>query len=378
MRICNVCLTHDPAYGGLHRSVQDFSRALSARVLSFDDERGPRESVEDGVPVSRVGCGDGWLARDCRVVSAAVARQADVAVADADVLVVHSLFRGHAAWAQEWARDHGRRYWAVPHGCLDPWGLAHRRLVKRLWLEWHGRSFLANADRIVLSSQRSLEKALPWIPEERAVVVHWPVELPRLDGRAASRVAFRGRHGIPEAARLLVFVGRLHAVKRPLETVRAFCAAAPADCHLAMVGMDGDLTQADVLAAVPAECRGRVHLVGPLARDGVSETLLASDAFLSLSFQENFGYAAAEAMAHGLPVILSPGHDLAHEMPSRGGRFACGWLLGDDSRVTAEAAIRECATVSAATLAAAGEAGRRWVADALSFERFRDRLSALA
>jgi glycosyltransferase involved in cell wall biosynthesis len=311
------------------------------------------------------------------VVSASVARQADAAVADADLLVVHSLFRGHAAWARRWAGEHGRRYWAVPHGCLDPWGLAHRGLVKRLWLEWHGRAFLANAERIVFSSQRSLEKSLPWIPEERAVVVHWPVELPRLDGRSAARAGFRGRHNIPEAARLLLFVGRLHAVKRPVETVRAFCAAAPETCHLAMVGMDGDLTQADVLATVPAACRGRVHLVGPLARDGVSEALLASDAFLSLSFQENFGYAAAEALAHGLPVILSPGHDLAHEMPSRDGRFACGWLLGDDSRVTAEAAIRECATASAATLAAAGDAGRRWAADALSFERFRDTLAAL-
>jgi glycosyltransferase involved in cell wall biosynthesis len=377
MRICNVCLTHDPAYGGLHRSVQDFSRALSAPVLSFDDGRAPRESVEEGVSVRRLGCGDGWLARDCRVVSASVARQADAAVADADLLVVHSLFRGHAAWARRWAGEHGRRYWAVPHGCLDPWGLAHRGLVKRLWLEWHGRAFLANAERIVFSSQRSLEKSLPWIPEERAVVVHWPVELPRLEDRAAARAGFRGRHNIPEAARLLLFVGRLHAVKRPLETVRAFCAAAPETCHLVMVGMDGDLTQADVLAAVPAACRGRVHLVGPLARDGVSEALLASDAFLSLSFQENFGYAAAEALAHGLPVILSPGHDLAHEMPSRDGRFACGWLLGDDSRVTAEAAIRECATASAATLAAAGDAGRRWAADALSFERFRDTLAAL-
>ena len=83
MRVCNVCLTHDPAYGGLHRSVQDFSRALSASVFSFDDGRGERVSVEEGVPVRRLGCGTGWLACDCRVMSAAVARQADAAVADA-------------------------------------------------------------------------------------------------------------------------------------------------------------------------------------------------------------------------------------------------------------------------------------------------------
>ncbi len=386
MRICNVCLTHDPAYGGLHRSVQDFSRALSATILSFDDGRDERVSVEEGVPVRRLGCGTGWLARDCRVMSAAVARQADAAVADADLLVVHSLFRGHATWAQAWARQHGRRYWAVPHGCLDPWGLSQRGLPKRLWLEMWGRAYLAHADRIVVSSKRSLEKSLPWIPAgipaDRAVVVHWPVDLPRLDGQAAARAAFRQQHRIPEAARLLLFVGRLHAVKRPVETVRAFCAATHAGslqhCHLAIIGMDGDLTQRDVLAAIPADCRDRVHVMGPLVGADLAAARLAGDGFISLSFQENFGYAATEAMAYGQPVILSPGHDLAHEMPARDGRFACGWLLGDDAHATAVAAIHEYATASDATLAAAGAVGRSWVADELSFERFRDSLTALA
>jgi glycosyltransferase involved in cell wall biosynthesis len=384
MRVCNVCLKHDPAFGGLHRSVQDFSRALSASVLSFDDGRGERADVEAGVTVRRLGCGTGWFAGDCRVMTASVARQAEEAVADADLLVVHSLFRGHATWARTWAMRHGRRYWAVPHGCLDPWGLSHRGLLKRLWLEARGRAYLAQADRIVCSSRRSLEKAWPWLAGgsrgDRSVVVHWPVDLPRLDDRSTARAAFRVQHGIPEAARLLLYVGRLHAVKRPVETVRAFCeATSPAarqHCHLALVGMDGDLTQADLHAAIPPACRDRVHVVGPLAGADLAAAQLAADGFLSLSFQENFGYAAAEALAYGLPVILSPGHDLAHEMPTGAGRFACGWLLGDDAGESAVAAIREFATAADVRLAAAGATGRAWVGDTLSFERFRDTLMA--
>jgi len=381
MRICNVCLTHDPAYGGLHRSVHDFSRALAASILSFDDGRGERFSVEDGVPVRRLGNGTGWLARDCRIMSAATACQADAAVADAELLVVHSLFRAHAPWAERWAKLRGRRYWAVPHGCLDPWGLSQRGLLKRLWLEAWGRSYLAHAERIVVSSQRSLEKSQPWMPSgghaDRAVVVHWPVALPRLADRAAARAGVRHRHGIPDGARLLLFVGRLHAVKRPVETVQAFCAAAGENCHLVMAGMDGDLTQSDLRRLIPAGREDRVHLVGPFASDAVAEAMLASDGFISLSYQENFGYAAAEAIAAGLPVILSPGHDLAHEMPMRDGRLGCGWLLGDDAHATAVAAIREWAAASEATLAKIGSTGRGWAGDVLSFERFQDRLTAL-
>ena len=237
----------------------------------------------------------------------------------------------------------------------------------------------------MVSSRRSLEKSLAWIPDgrsaDRTVVVHWPVDLPRLDERAAARAAFRQQQGIPEAARLLLFVGRLHAVKRPVEMVRAFyeatAAASQEHCHLAIVGMDGDLTQADIHAAIPPACRDRVHVIGPLAGADLAAAQLAGDGFISLSFQENFGYAVAEAMAYGLPGILSPGHDLAHEMPALAGRFACGWLLGDDAQATAAAAIREWAGASDGPLAAAGATGRSWVAETLAFERFRERLTAM-
>ena len=377
MHACNVCLTHDPAFGGLHRSVHDFARAMAAPVLSFDAGHGTRQDVEDGVTVSRLGCGDGWLSRDCHVMPAKVAGEADRTVDGMDLLVVHSLFRAHATWAGNWARRRGRRYWAVPHGCLDPWGLAHHGLLKRLWLEAWGRSYLAGAERIVVSSQRSLQKSLPWIPADRGVVVHWPVSLPSLGDKPAARVSFRAMHGIPEEARLLLFVGRLHAVKRPIETVRAFCEAAGAECHLAMIGMDGDLTRSQVSAAIPTERRDRVHVVGPLVGHGLAEALQAGDGFVSLSWQENFGYAAADALAYGLPVILSPGHDLAHEMPCRAGRFACGWLLGDAAHATAVAALRAWTKAPKASLVAAGGTGRAWVGDMLSFERFRDRLGGM-
>ena len=378
MHIWNVCLTHDPALAGMHRAVHDFSRALDAPVLSFDDGGGGRGGSDAGIVVRRITGGRGWLSRGFHVMPAAAARQADETVAGADLLVVHSLFRAHAPWAERWTRRHQRRYWAVPHGCLDPWGLSHRGLLKRLWLRLQGAGYLANAERILFSSQRSLAKARRWIPHGRGVVVPWPVDLPTLAGRDAARGRFRSMHGIPAAARLLLFVGRLHTVKRPLETIAAFCAAAGNGCHLAIVGMDGDLTRQQLRDAIPAACRDRVHLVGPLSGSDLAAAYLASDGFISLSFQENFGYAAAEASAFGLPAILSPGHDLAHEMPARDGRFACGWLLPDDSHAEAVAAIRGFAAATDESLAAAGELGRKWVGETLSFDRFQSTLAALA
>jgi glycosyltransferase involved in cell wall biosynthesis len=379
MKIWNICPTHDPVFGGLYRGINDFAEALDAPILSFDDGRRDRSAFGDRAV--RIPAGTGLLTRDCHLLARAVAARAEEAIARADLLVVHSLFRAHAAWAAGWARRHGKRYWAVPHGCLDPWSLAQRRLAKRAWLAAGGKRYLTRASRVIFSTRRGLEKAAGWVAPGTGVAVHWPVEVPPEGDAAAARAAFRSRHGISADAPILLFVGRLHTVKRPVHAVEAFCRAEAGRSHLVVVGMDDDVTAAEVLRAVPAEHRERVHLVGRLAGHALAEAYRAADGFLSLSFQENFGYAVAEALAHGLPVILSPGHDLAHDLPqAAAGGIACGWLLPDDSGDAAAEAIAEWAVLAEgqrATLAEMGAAGRRWAGEMLSRERFREVLRGM-
>jgi glycosyltransferase involved in cell wall biosynthesis len=381
-RAWNVCLTHDPALAGLYRAVNDFARALDAPVLSFDDGRRNRQALSAADGATRVACGRGFLTRDCHRLAGPARREAEQLVADAELLVAHSMFRAHAHWAAGWAQRHGRRYWAVPHGCLDPWGLSQRALAKRVWLAVHGSRYFGGAERIICATRRELEKARPWIGDtSRASVVHWPVDLPALADREAARRRFRARWAIPADAPLLLSVGRLHSMKRPLETVQAFCRAAGDRTHLAVVGMDGDLTAAEVRGAVPAALAGRVHVVGELAGPDLADAYLAADGFISLSHRENFGYAFAEALAYGLPVIVTPGHDLAHELPrAADGGLAFGWLLPDDSAAAAAEAIGAWAVAAGKSAAPGqplplGDAGRAWAAEHLSFERFRTMLN---
>lgn len=380
----NICLTHDPALGGLYQGINDFSRGLDGPILSFDDGRRTRGELTAMDGAVRIPCGPGRLARDCHVMPPSAAQQAEAALESADLLVVHSLFRAHAPWAARWAATHRRPYWAVPHGCLDPWSLGQRGLAKRAWLTLFGRRFLADADRVVFSTRRARDKARPWVRGDHAVVVPLPVETPAVDTRDEQRRTFRGQHGIPADAAVLLFVGRLHRVKRPLETLLHFCAATRA-AHLVMVCVDGEMTKADLAPAIPAADASRIHVIGPLTGRDLDAAFWAADGFVSLSFQENFGYSAAQAIAHGLPAILSPGHDLAGDMPRDGaGRLACGWLLPDDSPRAAKEAITDWAALasggqaSRARLTALGATGRGWSQDALAFERFRDTLRRLA
>jgi glycosyltransferase involved in cell wall biosynthesis len=377
MNAWDVCLTHDPAYGGIYRSVCNFARALDGRILSFDDGRRDRSGFHDERPTVRIACRPRPFNRGCHVVTPAMRAEADACVAGADLLVVHSLFRGHAPWAAGWARRHKRPMWAVAEGVLDPWAMRRHAVAKRLWLARHGEAFFNTATTIFATS-REQQKAAPLIGAGRSVVIHWPVPLPSLAGREAARDAFRAALGIPQSARVLLFVGRLHPMKRPLETVDAFVQAAPAKAHLVLVGMEEGITVGELQARVPAALRNRVHVTGALAGDQLAAAFQGSDGFISLSHRENFGYSFAEALAYGLPAIVSAGHDLAHDLVGPRGAFSCGWLLDGDVPAQAVAAIREWATAPSTRLTDSGGTGRAWVGDELPLDRFRERLHSLA
>lgn len=304
-------------------------------------------------------------------------RKADVVVGDADLLVVHSLFRAHTRWAARNALRRKSNYWAVPHGCLDPWGMANRRLQKRTWLSLYGRTFLTGADRIIFSTTREQQKASRWVSTKRAVVVNWPVPMPSEISTDRQHQKFREELGVSATARILLYVGRLHTMKRILHMVTAFCKADVDDCHLAIVGMADNISPETVPAGVTPNCNNRVHVLGPRHGEQLAAAYRGSDGFISLSHRENFGYAVADAAAYGLPLLLSPGHDLAHDMPYTNGHFACGWLLPNDSIEAATEAIRLFGTTPVDQLQRYGATGTTWVRNELSFARFQNCLRGL-
>ncbi len=378
MRPWNICLTHDPSLAGLYRAINDFSAGLQAPILSFDNGRIDRTGLSAIDGAHRIVCRGASLFRDCHLLSRSATRQAERLLGEADLLVVHSLFRAHVAWARRWARDRGAPYWIVPHGCLDPWGLRRRAAMKRLWLSLSGSRCLADADHVVFSSRRELEKARRWLTKDNGVVIHWPVDIPDLTDRNDRRHRFRARYGIPPDARLLIYVGRLHTMKRPIETVRAFAAAAAPGSHLLVVGMDGDLSRDKIQGKIPHAVRERIHLVGQMSGIDLQDSMMASDAFISLSHRENFGYAMCDALAHGLPIIVSPGHDILDELPIGPGRgLACGWQLADDTLPSAAAAIAELFACSDTQLADMGSTGRSWASMHLSYQLFGNSLTSL-
>ena len=104
-------------------------------------------------------------------------------------------------------------------------------------------------------------------------------------------------------------------MKRPLETIEAFAGVEGSSSHLIIVGNEFGVTVDDCHnKAAALSVSDRVHVVGPAYGDEKLKYMAASDAYVSLSKRENFNFTAAEALATDLPLLLSPGNDLAVEL----------------------------------------------------------------
>ncbi len=376
MRVTQVCLDYAPSSGGTTTSITNFNQALGGgNIVTFVSQASPLEMME-GDRILAVPTVSGFLGKKYALAFPGALKTAGNLISESDLIVCHMLYRHHVQWAIKIARRKKIPYWVVPHGILDPFVSTYRSGRKWLWMQLVGKSILRRAAYVIFATETERQKALSRFPEMNAVVVHWPVAVGDTSPakRAEARSLVRELHGISGTDRVLLYVGRLHESKRPLETIRAFGQAGRPDLHLLMVGPDETITGEGCARYAREHEIANVHMVGPVYGNEKFSYYMAADGYVSLSAKENFGYTVAEALACGLPVILSPGNDLSEELkPER-----CGWFLDEEGATAAVAGIKEFAGASLSDLKEMGGRGRRWVQQQLSPGRFKEQLESLA
>ena len=159
---------------------------------------------------------------------------------------------------------------------------------------------------VVFATEREREKAQPFLRGVESRVIHWPVEYVDTSMQALARERLRMRHKISHDMKLLLYLGRLHPMKRPLETIEAIGQCADCNLHLLVVGPDSDvLTRAECEQFCIERHIENVHFDEPVYGVEKYDYYMGTDGFINSSHRENFGYTVAEALACGKPVILS-------------------------------------------------------------------------
>jgi glycosyltransferase involved in cell wall biosynthesis len=280
-------------------------------------------------------------------------------VAAADAVHVHGLFNATSWSAASLARRHRRPLVVSVRGMLEAAAMKHHRLRKQAAWRLFDRGTVHGA--AVLHCTSELEwQGLSASGYTRATEIPNPVALSTTEISTADRVRLRGRLGVPADARIVLFLGRLHPIKRLDLAAGAFARVATRfrDAHLVVAGPEDGVSQKDVRAGAGGASR-RVHCVGPVY--GFDRDVLLSDAstLVLCSDSENFGMSVAQALAAGVPPVVTQTCPWSMLESSRSGR----WVLQTEEGIARGV---EDVLSDASGAAAMGARGRALVADRFS------------
>ncbi len=282
---------------------------LEVHVATTDDDGEGRRDVATGVALREEGVDYWFFSRLTRfyTVSPSLFRWLSRMAASFDVIHVHALFSFPSVSAAFWAGRRGVPYLIRPLGTLNQWGVRNRRpWLKKISFPLVERRILGRAAAVHFTSQRESEEAAQLGFDGRSVVIPNAVDPSLAEAGRGDR--FRRRHPGLGDRKIALFLSRLDP-KKGLDLLLAAFASIREVSPLPILVVAGSGPPAFVSQlSRMAESLGvsdRVLFTGLLRGEEKRDALAAADFFVLPSYSENFGIAVVEAMAAGLPVVIS-------------------------------------------------------------------------
>lgn len=359
MRICHIVPSLEERHGGPSKSV----RALANAEAALGEPVELLATLEPGQPGVAAAADAArihvfprempqWLCR-----STGLAAHLDATACD----VVHN----HALWllTLRYARNTARRQDVPlvisPRGMLSGWAYEHRRWRKQFaGLFVHPGALHAAAGWHATSpEERDDIRALGF--KQPVCVSPNGVPLPADSELAAARAAWHGLCPATKTRPVALFYSRFHRKKRLRELIDLWLSVPRGDWLLLIVGVAEDYTAAELAASLTAAgATDRVAVFDGAARP---PPYAVASLFVLPSHSENFGLVIAEALAAGVPALVTdttPWTGLTAN--------GCGWCV---PWVNYGATLTTALTTPATELAAMGRRGRDWAAREFSWAR---------
>ncbi len=379
LRILHLIASVAPRYGGPSAAVFGMCTALSARghdveIVTTDIDGPTRLEVPTGIKVIQHGVPiTYWPVQPPRSYkfSIPLARDLSRRLADFDVVHVHSLFLFHGAVARALAHRAGVPYLVRPHGTLDPYHRGYSQGRKAVYWRLVEHGNLQGADGIHYTSEAERIGASDLGLRPRAFVVPLGVAIPDTN-HATARALLDATFPLLAGSPIVTFLGRLTPKKRLPLVLEAFSRVEDQQACLVLAGPDNEGLETGYREQAARLGIGhRTVFTGPVAGELKDALLASSSVFVLPSYDENMGVAVLEAMASGVPVIVSEGVALHTDIREA----AAGIVAEPNAEALAWAMERVLGYPEAA--AAMGSAGRALVSGRYSWDAVGQQLEQM-
>lgn len=349
MKSCHIVPSLESRHGGPSKSVLGLATALAGRgdIVELLTTNPAEVGLQSRGNLTIRTFHRDWPTAVC----ASAGLRAYLKTATADVVHHHSIWLRTLHYAHQAARRSGAAFVVSPRGMMDPWAWRHnprkkafaRALIHPGAFEavdgWHATSEGEADDLRELGFRQPVcvapnGVAVPSSGDLAAAAEHWHKMEPSSTRRPVA-----------------LFYSRFHQKKRLLELIDLWLDSGPKDWLLLVVGIPEDYTPRMIEDYVlRAGHAGRVR-----AYDGAGHPppYAIASLFLLPSHGENFGLSIAEALASGVPAVVTD------TTPWSGlNRIGAGWCVPWPEFGNA---VCEATSEGTDSLRRRGVIGRDWV-----------------
>jgi glycosyltransferase involved in cell wall biosynthesis len=316
MKVLHVIPAIAACYGGPSKVVLDTCRALrdagiDAEIATTNADESGDVPIPNELPVMVKGVPVYFFARQNRwryKFSWSLTKWLKRNVDQYDLLHLHALFSYSTTAGAHFARKRSIPYIVLPHGMLAPWAIQRRRFFKKSYLKLIEQRNLDRAAAVQFTVEEELNSSA--FSGRSNLVLPYVIDLTnhqngfRREGSSSPRILFLSRLHPKKGIDLLIqAVGEL--------------AAAGQDFELLLAGSgDPDYENQVKTMIQNNHLASRTKFLGLVRGAEKTRLLRESDIFVLPSYEENFGIAVTEAMAAGLPVVISDRVNICDEVRS--------------------------------------------------------------
>lgn len=351
MRVCHIVPSLEDRHGGPSKSVRALANHLVRPDVAVDllstlgDGQPPAAGVDQSALLTFPRESPRWLCR-----SSGLKRH--LATTDYDLVHNHALWLLPLRYAAAAARRTRAPLVISPRGMLSGWAYEHRRWRKRLAeLFVHPGAFEAAAGWHATSSEEADDIRRLGFAQPICVAPNG-VPIPDAAQLRAQRAAWLQIFPTLAGRRVALFYSRFHRKKRLRELFDLWTSLPRGDWVLLLVGVEEDYATAEIAQWV--EATGATKSVFVFNGANQPPPYGVADLFLLPSHSENFGLVIAEALAAGVPALVT------NTTPwTRLRELDAGDCV---SWTDYPAALTRTLACAPAALAAQGARGRAWAA----------------
>lgn len=325
----------DPSFGGVGPAAGSLSAAIGQPQFSVRQVAvctAAETRLADGIPASveRIVPSGPRPVADFRL-----RRSLRRLVESSDICHVHGIWLPHAIAARCIAAKAGIPVVSSAHGMLEAWDLKNKAYKKRTYSWLFERRSLARSACLRALSERELGDYRRFgLSGPVAIVPNGIGAIDRADPRG-----FFSMHPELEGKRIVLFLSRIHVKKGVMNLIEAWQTVTRQipDAHLVIAGPDceGDEDRAKAMVARKSLSRS-VTFAGVITGAAKVEAFSAAHCFCLPSYSEGLSVAVLEALAIGVPAVVTPECNVGGIAEG-----AAGYVTSNEPGTLAEA-LAEC------------------------------------